>query len=132
MREERRKAKIAMQLAREENRKERLQAIKAREERKQQLKEAKRKDKEESTANRKFHPDNRKQHRENFLIVERNPKGQSQKMLNLNHNLSFLRLLLLIRNKKWWIKTIFVLRISKDAIIIKIIVVGILFHFKFV
>lgn len=63
-REERRKAKIARELAREEKRKERLQAIKAREERKQQLKEAKRKDKEESTAKRKFHPDNRKQHRE--------------------------------------------------------------------
>ena len=95
MREERRKAKIAMELAREEKRKERLQAIKAREERKEKLKEVKRNDKEESVVNRKFHTDNRKQPREDFLIVERNPKGQSQKMLNLNHNLSFLGLLLL-------------------------------------
>jgi len=67
-REERRKAKIERELAKEEKRKERVRAkeekFKAREAQKQQLIEAKRKEREDGIEKHKSNPNNRKHHKE--------------------------------------------------------------------
>jgi len=85
-REERRKAKIARELAKEEKRNERLKAkeekSKAREARRQQLKEAKRKDKEDSISKRKFNSNNRKQHKEKCVYGETKSEGTIPKAVN--------------------------------------------------
>ena len=83
-REERRKAKIARELAKEEKRKERLKAkeerLKAIEARRQEAKEAKRKEKEANSKNKSVHRKQRtqhnKEHSENTIPKAVNMKSQ--------------------------------------------------------